>query len=213
MRRTSSPPRRSIVTNGFRRTRAAALALLLSLPLTACLPEAPSVHPLLASKDRIERPEVVGDWVAPDDTKISIADVGDTYELSLPDDHCPPSDHPCTMKLTTVFGRLGDQMFVDLTSSQYGDLSAVGIFPVHAFGRVRLSEGRLEIAMMDGEWLTKALASGEVVIAHERIDSEDVVLTAPTEELQQMMTTWSYHPAAFPETVTFVRPGAAHAGQ
>jgi hypothetical protein len=58
--------------------------------------------------------------------------------------------------------------------------------------------------MLDNDWLTKMLRTEEIDIAHIRIDKQ-IILTAPTKELQLLVLKYAEDEEAFPETNEYHR--------
>lgn len=194
------------------RRAVAATALALVCPLTACFPEAPSLHPLFRSADALPKAEIEGEWVAEGKPgeRLQIESTGDFYELRVFDGDCAPASAECPIRLSARFGRLSGERFMDFTAKD-APLS----LPVHHFSRVRLSPGRLEIASLNQEWLSKAITSGQIALAHELRDGShgQILITAATEDLQRVIGAWAFAPEAFDEPAIYVRPGAATAGE
>jgi hypothetical protein len=196
------------------RRAVAATALALVFPLTACFPEAPSLHPLFDAADALPKAEIEGEWVAEGkpDERLQIESAGDFYELRLFDGDCTPASATagpeCPIRLSARFGRLSGERFMDFTAKD-APLS----LPVHHFSRVRLRAGRLEIAMVNQEWLSEAITGGQIALAHEVRNAShgQILITAPTEDLQRVIGAWAFAPEAFDAPTLYVRPGAAGA--
>jgi hypothetical protein len=175
----------------------------LTLGLSACFHQAPSIHPLFT--DTISVP-VEGLWAGADGHR---NDDGDTLTFTRRDDHYEVEYHndcgkdDCTMKFDVRFGRLSGRLFADFTGGQ-GDKDALGSWPVHAFARVELTKDQLEFSTLQRDWLRTALDQKLLTLRHESEDGE-VVLTAPTRDLQRFVTEWANHPDAFGSRSTFSR--------
>jgi len=192
------------------RRAAAATALALVFPLTACFPEAPSLHPLFHAAEPLPAAAIEGEWVVEGkpDERLQIESTGDFYELRLFDGDCAraAASPECPIRLSARFGRLSGERFMDFTARD-APLS----LPVHHFSRVRLGAGRLEIAPVNQEWLSQAITSGQIALAHEVRDGShgQILITASTEDLQRVIGAWAFAPEAFDEPTLYVRPGAA----
>jgi len=71
--------------------------------------------------------------------------------------------------------------------------------------RVRLDGETMEIAFLDPEWMSEALADGRLALAHFRDDGENDILTAPTADLEAFLATYGEEPEAFGEPEVFRR--------
>jgi hypothetical protein len=180
----------------FRRTLAVA-ALALPLPLTACIEGTPSLHPLFTSSEKLPATTIEGDWVETGDPKerLKISAGDQYYDFDFPHD---------AFSLRVVIGRLGDTRFLDFT----GTRDEVGTMRVHRFARMRVRPGRLELATIKDEWLAEKIQSGQIPLAHEIVD-DTVVITAHTEELQRVLSQWTFDETAYDDATVYVRPPAA----
>lgn len=101
--------------------------------------------------------------------------------------------------------RLGSVSFMDFTT--LGDLDSVPPplgadlqLGVHAFWRLQVESSRLRLWPLDGPWLTTAIDSGRVTLAHDRVDDRAVV-TAPSRELQTFLRRYAADTGAFRDTL------------
>lgn len=87
-------------------------------------------------------------------------------------------------------GRLAASLFADIAPMTAFDseprLGRSLQVPAHWFWRVSLDGDRLRVVPLGEEWLGKKLDSGKVRLAHEK-ENDDVVLTAPTRDLQRLV--------------------------
>jgi hypothetical protein len=98
-------------------------------------------------------------------------------------------------------GRLAGVLFLDIKAGPlYGDSRFPHelLLPVHWFWRASLQADRLQVTPLDDDWLGRMIDSGTVRIAHERVDGSDLVLTAPTDELQRLIARYAQDTLAFP---------------
>jgi hypothetical protein len=70
--------------------------------------------------------------------------------------------------------------------------------------RLWLDGDTLRLAGLDGDWLGKMIDKKEITIAHLRRDGE-VILTASTTELQQLVRRFAEDQEAFPDPEKYVR--------
>lgn len=83
------------------------------------------------------------------------------------------------------------------------ELCKVHMLPVHTFWTVRVEPGHVRLAMLSQDWLKRKVDAGELKIKHERVN-EEIILTAPTAELQQMMVSVGDREDAYGEPVDLV---------
>jgi hypothetical protein len=103
--------------------------------------------------------------------------------------------------------RVGDGSYVRLVvrdPDTGGMRFNLHLLRAHQFFRVWSDGATMRFAQLDGEWLTKAVAQGRVAVAHTFVGMEkrDVVLTAPTSDLQQFVLEHSEDKEAFSEITT-----------
>jgi len=190
-------------------------AVVACLSSVACFEETPSLRPLFSSSIRV--PEIEGHWVTSDGERVQFVKVEDGYELLLSgwELRAPHQKERATLRAHVRLGHLSDQLLADFSAvSPSGDaetssgntdgVSFFGLWPVHVFARVSVSQGRLEIARLDSEWFMKAIRSGQIQLRHEVLSDEDVVITASTAQLQGIFAEYAYHPDMFemPEALT-----------
>jgi len=84
------------------------------------------------------------------------------------------------------------------------ELCKVHMLPVHTFWKIWIDSSGVRLAMLSHDWLKRKVDGGELKIQHERVN-EEIVLTAPTEELQRMMVSVGGQDDAFAEPVELVR--------
>jgi len=181
------------------------LSVAFALSCLGCFNQAPSIHPLFVETVTVP---VDGAWLADESDRVTLERCGDHYHLDYRSRECKEDD--CAMKFDVRFGRLSGRLFADFTDHggfpNDGKMNAVGSWPVHAFARVELTRDRLDFSVLDRDWLRGALEQKLLFLKHEATDG-DVVLTAPTRDLQRVLTEWANHPDAFGSKTTFRRPG------
>ena len=149
---------------------------------------------------------------------------------------------PLSASFTGRLGRIDGQLVLDITpevDSALGPLRdhgtlAMNLVATHTVFRVRLDGDTLGLQPVDSAWLDAAIASKKIVVAHEHVggaknphepgqtdsharrdtgDSGDVLITAPTSELQSLVR--RFGKAGLFDTSsegTFVRRRAPSAG-
>jgi hypothetical protein len=147
----------------------------------------PSLHPLYAEKDLAFDPALVGVWEAKDAGRwdFQAAD-GKEYRLIYTDDNGKPG------KFIAHLVKLDQRLFLDLYPQEpdsNGNAFYWGhLVPAHTFMKVLGIDPKLQLAVMDADWLKKYLKENPKAVAHEVLEDGDrVVLTASTPELQKFV--------------------------
>lgn len=172
----------------MRTTLAAPTLLGLAVVTAGCFFQT-SVHPFLAPEDGVVLPTLAGEWVEaegddPDILEFTKAQPtpGDTWTLRLRD---KPDTPPAV--LTVRLGHIGEGLYWDMTVPEDENepaLAADHRLPLHSLARVRLDGERLEVAFLEPDWFKKRAAAGELAVAHLGVEDDEILLTAPTKELQ-----------------------------
>ncbi len=192
------------------------LTLIISLILLAgCVR---SLYPLFTEKDYLFEKRLLGTW--PDKS-------GDTWTFSKAGDKAyrlkfyqrefgaglfregTPGD---TGVFEAHLGKLGKNLFLDIYPAQKSD-EAGGekmfgnvkndfynwhFLPMHSIMKVWFVHDSLRISLLDNGWLKKMIDNKSIKISHERLDDQ-IILTASTEELQQLVTKYGDDDMAFPK--------------
>ena len=176
-----------------------------------------SLYPLFTEKDYIFDKRLVGTW--PDKS-------GDTWTFSKGGDKSYVLKyyqrefggglfHQGTPGDTGIFeahlGRLGKNLFFDVYPEQMNesgrgekmfgnvknDFYNWHFIPMHSIMKVWFEHDSLRLSLLDNGWLKKMIDNKSVKISHERLDDQ-IILTASTEELQQLVTKYADDDKAFP---------------
>jgi hypothetical protein len=98
-------------------------------------------------------------------------------------------------------GRLDGVLFADITVNpdfRPRNFPHPLLLPVHWFWRVSFEADRLSLVPLNDEWLGKMIDSNTVRIPHEKTGDDDLLLTAPTHELQGLVARYAADTLAFP---------------
>ena len=85
--------------------------------------------------------------------------------------------------------KLGDYTFLDLYPEEPEGVNALyasHVIPAHSFTRMSLEGHTLTLTYFDSDWLKELADAGTLNLRHEQREGL-VVLTAPTEEVQQFV--------------------------
>ena len=104
--------------------------------------------------------------------------------------------------------KLGTRTFLDIYPAKQeinNGLYQLHMIRAHTFMKVMLNEDSLGVTMLDQDWLKKTLRAGETVLAHQKLVDGDLLLTAPTSELQEFILKSCADPDAFGDPMVFTR--------
>lgn len=173
-----------------------------------------SLQPLFEENDLVFEPALVGTWKTtekPDTWTFYKAPNSKEYILvyqqaEYEPEGASPDKKPVsgdTVRFQVRLGRLGGQLFLDFFPEEKdnpwtrNDLFNWHLIRAHTSCRVWLQKNELRLDWLDEDWLKKAVESGKVTIAHAQAQ-DGLVVTAPTKELQQMVTRFAEDKDAFP---------------
>lgn len=175
--------------NAIRYTLVFGLALLL---FHGCVY---SVHPLFGEKDLVMREDLLGRWTAENNTVWEFSRNGKYYEAL----HIERGD---TTYLEGRLGLLGDQYFLNFNLGDFDKLHGmemIHLFPTHTFARVTFNGDQVTFNWFASEWLENLIKEKRIRIKHE-LEGGEVLLTAPTAELQKFVGKYLDEPRAFDES-------------
>ena len=176
----------------------ATLIGVFSLSLAGCVP---SVYPLYTAKDLIFDPALIGVWQEDgEEDSWTFTRLDDTsYRLVVKEgDKTAPFD--------VHLVRLGAYRFLDMTPHEDGlqelvpDIYRMSLIAGHMILKVSQVEPALQMAFLDPDWLGKRLKARPAEIAHIMRGDTDVVLTAPTPDLQRFISQHAGDKEAFGES-------------
>ena len=175
------------------------LLLLLTLGLTGCLLTVNSRQPFYTDATRVSLPALVGGWTdcatltnrsnPPAETDIGWITRGKT---------------PLQLRITGgsndvytwVFFKAGDNLYCDWLADDAQD-------PYHNLYRANLTGTQLQLAQLDGDWLTNAIARGQVRLpAPERTVNSNWVFNATSLQWLSFLENLGTNTAAFSKEKT-----------
>ena len=172
------------------------VALLgIALLLMGC--PARSLFPLFVQQELVFNPDLLGTWVDSDKEEYTfLKSGGGDYDVLVRD------KDGSVQLLSAKLGQLGGSWFLD--SSPGGKNNDYHLLPVHVITRIWLRGDTLKTASLEGNYLKDAIAAGKLTIPH-ALDGNDILLTASTKELQQLVLRLADVDAAFPDPSVLVR--------
>jgi len=155
--------------------------------VTGCAP-AVAIHPLYNSQDLVSDLPLEGTWVVKDGEIWQIKKSGDGYDVAA----VHAGDSTDVSKYNVHLLRLKELEFVDVTSKSDPEIGVAG----HLFGKIRMEGDELYVALMDESWLKHMVEAG---LAPRSImgEGQQIVLTAPTVELQRFILLHAADPGAW----------------
>jgi hypothetical protein len=169
-----------------------------ALAMAGC---APSLHPFFTDENIVFNEALLGVWISDDGEKCKFTKSGENhYELLYVEDE--------SARFEARLIEFGGATFLDLYPTTLGkdnDLYLANLVPAHTLARLTIGEDSISIAMMDGDWLKQLSDRNQLDLAHERLDSGMIVLTAPTRELQAFALKHADNKEAFGEAEVFRR--------
>ena len=173
-------------------------SLALCLLLSSCIL---SLTPAYQTKDLVSEPALVGTWKPADEPESWTCAAGPDrgYRVTHTDEKGRTGAYAA--HLFTLQGH----RFLDLVPAPLPEsanaLYADHWIPGHTIARVlALRDDRLELAVLDEDWLKRLLAADPRAIRHE-IVAGDVLLTARTKDLQRFLLDHLATPGAFRATL------------
>lgn len=189
-----------------------ALATLATLMmfLAGCIP---SLYPLYSRDDRIKMDKIIGKWLMDDSSssyEISV-DPDDPYSYLFSYYQLESKIHDSSQATFEVnMVTLGGENFMDFFPADnevldnMNILLAIHLVPAHTFARFSLSGDTLTIWRFNPGWLDKLFEENRIRISHEKV-LDQIVLTAPTEELQKFVTKYAGDPDAYVDPEILIR--------
>jgi hypothetical protein len=99
-------------------------------------------------------------------------------------------------------GRLGKFWFID--SSPLKSEDDHHLLQAHILSRIWLNGDTLRVASIESDWLREMIDAKKLSISHVRRDN-DIILTATTQELQQLVLRFAEDDKAFPSPGVLIR--------
>ncbi|MBI2947214.1 MAG: hypothetical protein HYY23_06180 [Verrucomicrobia bacterium] len=166
------------------------LSAALALILGGCVT---SLQPLFTDKDLLFDPALIGIWEESEDTTWCFekqnkeAQDGDkAYRLVV-------TQKDVASPMLAGLGKLGERRFLclypdleELKERKLGDLYQTALIPGCLIAKVTQDGPTLEVALLNHSWVEKLVEKDPKAIRHEKVEGR-IILTAPTEELQQFL--------------------------
>lgn len=174
-------------------------ALALAVLMAGCTVR--SLQPLYTGKDLTFDTRLLGSWGEADSKETwTLAKSGDNaYELSW------AGDKGQTETVEARLVRLGEMRFLDLYPRDVDESFSI---KAHVVVKVQIRDEKLQVALLNPDWLKDALDRKAVQIAHVNLPdtglfvgpTQAVIVTASTKELQDFVKAYANDEKAFPVT-------------
>lgn len=185
------------------------IAIIITVLLAGC--PARILFPLYTEKDLVFNPALVGTWALEGDIYTFKKSGEKIYELM----HYTNDAASDTAIFKAELGKLGKFWFLDLFPESRALESHLnnGVYThhlilAHTISRVWFEGDSIRIATLDDDWLRKMVNKKKLKVPYVHIKDgnagEQLILTANTKELQQLVTKYADNTTAFPN------PGVLH---
>jgi hypothetical protein len=151
--------------------------------MTGCAP-AVAIHPLYTTQDLVSDLPLEGAWASSDGEIWQIKKSGDAYEVGS----------AAGSKYMVHLLRLHEYEFVDVASKSDPEVGVAG----HLFGKIRMQKGQLYVSSVDETWLKRMMDAG-FAPQSTMGEGQQIVLTAPTSDLQSFFLLHAADPDAWDE--------------
>ena len=158
------------------------------LLLTGC--EVRSLRPLVTEEDAVFEPALLGTWMAKDDDQrltMKFKKSGEkSYDMVL-------ETEKGAAHFDARLARLESFLFLDLSPRMEegeGDSSYVyysHLIPTHSFARINVEKNTLSLSSLRHDTIKNLISQGQLDIGHEVLDSDVILLTAGTPDLQRFL--------------------------
>jgi hypothetical protein len=170
-----------------------------------------SIFPLFGDKDMVFMPGLVGTWAntekntlgTTEQNTLSIKKAGEQNYYLLEFPVGKDGDQAETNTYYAYLGRLGDFWFLDFYRQIRQDEN-YDLIPTDLFFRLWLEGDTLRLAALEGDWLDEMIGKKKISISRLLLEDE-IILTAATLELQQLVRRFAEDRGAFPDPATYVR--------
>ena len=178
---------------GWTRIMGVPAVIGIAIVMAGCVP---SLQPLYTPEDLVFDPALVGTWTGPggsDSWSFQKSDEN-AYRLTI-----AGTEEPDRFDVRLV--RLGDRLFLDIYPVESLDMGGSfyrgHLILTHSFARISLDQDTLQVASLDHTWLWGMISDKKLKISHELVNVNEVVLTAPTKDLQAFVKKYAGNKEAF----------------
>ena len=173
--------------------------------LNSCLT---TLHPIFTEKDIVFKEELIGNWNSKEST-VRITPLAKEKDIELPGKVTTIKDKGYLFdsdgdRSIGFLARIGNHLYFDFYPllsevQEKADEFFMGhLIRRHTVYRVNIkSKDSFELNQLDGEFLENLIKQNKVRIRHETDSDGNIIITAPTEELQQYIIKYGNEPGAY----------------
>ena len=156
----------------------------------------PSLQPLYTAEDLVFDPGLLGTWAGRDggDTWTFQKSDGNTYRLSIAGTKAPDIFE---VHLVSLAGHRFLDIYPIESENVGSDFYRGHLIRAHSFARISVDGDTLQVATLDHSWLWGMISAKKLKIAHEVVQADAIVLTAPTKDLQSFVKKYAGNKEAF----------------
>jgi hypothetical protein len=155
-----------------------------------------SLYPLFTDKELEPLPAITGTWTSEKGDVFTFLELKDkSYDVVW-------YSKGEAEVYKAYLGKIGKHRFVD--SYPGGQQYDHHLVQAHIITKIWLDGDSLHFASLESDWLKKMIESGKVQIPHVTLEG-DIILTASTPELQQLVLRFADDDGAFPRWSDLVR--------
>ena len=195
-----------------------AFALLLIF-LSSCLT---TLHPIFTEKDLAYDPKLIGTWKT-ENSRVVITNLAAESSVELPGNissikqkgyliSYQREDGEITERHIAFLARIGKHLYFDYFPADKKEDKKIDEFfgahmvKMHTSYRVEiLKDGSYELSRLDEGYITKLINEKKIRISYEKDADDNIVITAPTSELQQYIIKYGDEPAAYRSDKTILK--------
>jgi hypothetical protein len=195
-----------------------AFALLLIF-LSGCLT---TLHPIFTEKDLAYDPKLIGTWKT-EDRRVVITNLATENSIELPGNissikqkgyliSYQRDNGEITERYIAFLARIGKHLYFDYfpadkkEAREIDDFFGAHFVKMHISYRVEISkDGNYELSRLDEDYVKKLINEKKIRISYEKDADDNIVITAPTSELQQYIIKYGDEPAAYRSDKTILK--------
>jgi hypothetical protein len=172
--------------------------LIVSIALFFMGCPARSFYPFFTEKNLVFNPALTGAWMdqGKKETYFFQKAEGKNYDIIVCEEKGDTSYY------RGQFGQIGKGWFLDTYPSKESE--DFQLVPTHIISKVWLNGDTLTFASLESEYVKGLIEIKSIKIAY-TLQKEDIILTAPTEELQQLILQLAQDDKAFPNSTKLNR--------
>ena len=171
--------------------------MLMAAVLTGCVPQ--TLFPLYSDETLTFEPLLLGAWQEDDEDARWTFSAHDPHSYRLVHRDSDGRESEFEAHLIELGGELFLDLFPEDSDEDWNDLFTLHVLPVHTFLHVVVGEDELQLTFMELDWLRDYLEENPTDLMHAVNRKDQVLVTAPTEEMQAFVVEHLKTEGAFDE--------------